>query len=80
MEEFYWHYNPEISKTVVPRTFKVVNKEDIDSFILQFGLRACVSLLKIVVNEVATADSDKFFKNGKVNMYSYLWFSGRKEL
>ncbi|KAG8293243.1 Protein monoglycylase ttll8 [Homalodisca vitripennis] len=66
LDEFHWFYEPNISKAVAPRTFKIVTEEDIDNFIKEFGLTACVALLKIIVNQVTTAESDHFFRNGKV--------------
>lgn len=71
LDNFHWFYQPGVSKTVTPRTFKIANTEDIEHFIKEFGLTACVSLLKTVVNEVSTAESDVFFKDGKVGLFKY---------
>lgn len=70
LEDFHWFYESNVSQTISPRTFKLANGDDVDNFIKEFGMTACVSLLKIVVKEVATAESDHFFKNGKVKYCS----------
>ncbi|XP_054284265.1 tubulin glycylase 3A-like isoform X1 [Macrosteles quadrilineatus] len=66
MEDFHWFYQPNVSQTITPKTFRVSNKEEMDIFMKEFCLSACVGLLKIIVNQVATADSDSFFRNGMV--------------
>lgn len=66
MEEFHWFHQSNVSKTVTPKTFRVTNKNEMDMFVKEFGLSACVALLKIIVNQVATAESDSFFRNGMV--------------
>ncbi|XP_046676449.1 tubulin monoglycylase TTLL3-like isoform X2 [Homalodisca vitripennis] len=67
LEQFYWFYEQDVSRTLSPRTLKITTAEDIDYFYREFGLSACVSLLKIVVEQADTrAKADRFFKFGEV--------------
>lgn len=71
VDNFHWFYIPNLANTITPTTFKIIKEEDINNFIEQFSLTACVSLLKIVVGEVGNAESDSFFRNGKVYFLHY---------
>lgn len=48
----------------------MANSDDMENFAKEFILTACMSVLKTVVHEVSTTNSDYFFRDGKVE-YNY---------
>lgn len=67
MKRNHWFYLENVSEVVVPRTYISYDVGDVDTFLQDYKVTACTSLLRWILDRVAN-DEQIFTKTGKVTM------------
>lgn len=65
LQQSHWFCEEGVSYTKFPRCYNISNGDDLDIFVKDFRITACLGLLKKLVQDVQE-DKDIFSESGKV--------------
>ncbi|XP_065224835.1 tubulin glycylase 3A-like isoform X2 [Planococcus citri] len=69
LQQSHWYHETNISQVQFPRCFNISNEEELETFVDNFRLTACISLVKFI-QEVTTQDKSIFDPEGTIPLAS----------
>ncbi|XP_046676294.1 tubulin monoglycylase TTLL3-like [Homalodisca vitripennis] len=66
LQQTHWFCEAGVSNTLFPRCYNIANEDDLNAFIMDFRLTACLSLLHLLVDAIDRDQLDIFHEDGKV--------------
>ncbi|XP_054283024.1 tubulin glycylase 3A-like [Macrosteles quadrilineatus] len=66
LQQTHWFCEAGVSNTLFPRCYNIATEDDLNAFITDFRLTACLSLLHLLVQAIDNDQPDTFSEDGKV--------------
>uniref|UniRef100_A0A1B6BZE1 Uncharacterized protein n=1 Tax=Clastoptera arizonana TaxID=38151 RepID=A0A1B6BZE1_9HEMI len=66
LQQTHWFCEAGISNTLFPRCYNIASEDDLEAFINNFRLTACISTLQIVINAIDNDNKDIYSEEGKL--------------
>lgn len=70
LQQTHWFCEAGVSNTMFPRCYNIATEDDLNAFVADFRLTACLSLLHVLIERIDQDQPNTFHEDGKVSLVS----------